>query len=615
MIAFLFCLAVQDDLLRQLGDDSAAARDEAERRLIESGGKNLPRLQKDLAEARDPEIKERLERIVRCVELQEALGEADARTYLATPPEERWLFLKPRAGKLKRRRFSPSIESWLASDVRAALQGSEQRFFALGLVLQHDIACLGCLGPECIDDPDAAVRLRAVEVAHRFKIRERLDRLVECLDDADPEVRLAAIDAVAALEGPRYVDRFKTFMSDPDENIRTRAVGALAQALTVKDASTFLNEGEPWARRAWVSEVRRLRLRDSMEVVAGLSSDPDVYVRREVLFAIAELGDGRFQDRMARFLDDPREEVQVEALRRSDLANAIAKKLDDGNPVLRQESVYALARLKSHPEAVAARLKDSNAAVRFAALSTLDIDRFAAQIGPLIADPSAWIRRAAFERLGTRADYLKALEDPDPDVRWCGVAIGSKAPNVPEVERLLKGADADACAAAMALLKEWGERDESRTIPESTLKALARLVDHESSRIRIGAAVTLIRFARDGMSLLGHSEEPIRQAAMEAVRRYGKPSDAAKLVEAVRRDDAENLEGVLDLLSTWNARAQAPFAAGCLKHESAHVRLAAIRALRGFAAKEHLDAVRPLADDPRPGVRALAAALVQEWSQ
>lgn len=57
-----------DELIRRLGDEDFETREAAQKRLIEMGAKNLPRLKAALKETKDPEIQSRLGQIIRMLE-------------------------------------------------------------------------------------------------------------------------------------------------------------------------------------------------------------------------------------------------------------------------------------------------------------------------------------------------------------------------------------------------------------------------------------------------------------------------------------------------------------------------------------------------------------------
>ena len=80
---------------------------------------------------------------------------------------------------------------------------------------------------ETLDDPDAEVRLSAVE-ALGDRVEELTPGLLaKPLSDPDAEVRFEAVSVLGDMEDPEALQLVKNALQDPDEDVRALAEGIM----------------------------------------------------------------------------------------------------------------------------------------------------------------------------------------------------------------------------------------------------------------------------------------------------------------------------------------------------------------------------------------------------
>lgn len=114
-----------------------------------------------------------------------------------------------------------------------------------------------------LSDPDASVRLGALEIIAGFSAEHATPLVTGAIHDLDPEVRCAAVRAAARLGVPAVIPALIVATEDPEPVVREMsadAIGALvaqlfdppdAPALPAQDAATL----KDWWRRMRLREL------------------------------------------------------------------------------------------------------------------------------------------------------------------------------------------------------------------------------------------------------------------------------------------------------------------------------------------------------------------------
>lgn len=288
-----------------------------------------------------------------------------------------------------------------------------------------------------------------------------------------------------------------------------------------------------WAARA-AAEVKDSSLKDALQEQTRMADPvPRVWVYR----ALYALGDARQIEALEEALRQPNVDVQIEAtqaiaeLRSRSVLDFLLANLAHADPDLRVWSAHAIGELadgRAREALEIALAGDSDTGVRLEAALGLrkigDPNSRDALSKAVVNDSYKPVRlqaAAGLARLGDRKFFdfiLAALKSSSGDARREAIlvlgALGDPA-GVAALVQFMEGdpapADAETEEAAIALGRLAG--------PES-VAALQRLLAHEAPRVRMRAALALVKTgdaaAIDVLSALARSEDP--QIAYESAR-------------------------------------------------------------------------------------------------
>lgn len=374
--------------------------------------------------------------------------------------------------------------------------------------------------------------------------------LIQLSREDDPAARVEVCRALAALNDQRAKARLWSMLTDPDASVRDAAYSALAKidaADPLAVAGAGLSSNEDVRRRGLQTLVEYLRANPPGDPPAG---PPDPTAEPEWFLLV-------------RALDDPAPAVRSEAWK----AVLNLKVGGGGEPTLRfaRRSVHADVRREVLTE-VTARLADPWAtpllyeffddpdpglraeAFAEATRKTKELVPLTAALGSRYANARKLAIDAIIKRRTPQAQALlvKALADPDRDLRQLALSTLVHEDAVPALTEALESLHADVRVRAAAALARHGdpaalkplldlataaEPTETERVPawldtaEAALAGLAELGDP--------AAVAPVRW------LLGSGQARIRKAAAEALAWSSRPDSLDGLRQALPHADPQ----------------------------------------------------------------------------
>ncbi len=414
------------------------------------------------------------------------------------------------------------------------------------------------LGRDLASTDEEARRL-AVERVTALPTDEAVPLLIECLGDASWRVRKTAVERLAVL-------------SDSD-----RITRSLVEALADAENSGRRNAALEALIRCGAAAV---------PILLDASTDPDGDVRKQVVDALAGIGDRRAASRLVAMLED----------RDPNVRGAVA------------DALGVLGMPELAPPLLRAAHDDMERLVRLSALralSRLEVSLPAREVAGLIHDPH--LRGSAFELLGHSDDpeafeqLLKGLESTSRGAREAAMAsllrgLGRAEPDeLDDRARRIR----EAAAASQTLLPVALERLSQAGLPQRLMliQFLGLLGDGASAR-------PILEAARD---------EALLQVARETLVHMGAAAEEA-LVAAWPDLDGELRLIACEVLARTAGRSAEPCLLVTLNDRDPALRAAAARALgaRGCAGAlerliERLHAAA--GSDPAEGGIAEAEAL------
>ncbi len=144
--------------------------------------------------------------------------------------------------------------------------------------------------PVLVHHDDPRVRRRTIEVLTLAERRDALGWIERRIGDPEPDVRAAAIQALAALSGRDGPQLMAGRLDDPDPRVRAAAIGCLAE------------QGDSDQRAA------------ADKAIAGMLSDGDPEVRREVAKALSGIPEPMLQEHVVALLYDGDSDVVAAAI-------------------------------------------------------------------------------------------------------------------------------------------------------------------------------------------------------------------------------------------------------------------------------------------------------------
>jgi HEAT repeat protein len=411
---------------------------------------------------------------------------------------------------------------------------------------------------DSLRDPDAAVRIAALDALERHDVTPSLPAILSVLDDDNREVRLRAIRLIAGKRDPRIALPLLTRVEDADRQVRVEAIRALGMHPRATPAlARLLADPMEDVRYAAMDALTVMRAEAAVAPFVGLarrrpSDDP----ARRAQVALGKIGSPAAVTALVALTRTPPVSAETKAALRlagAAAVPALVRELSAGTPGSGAIAAAALGDIGDRR--ATAPLAD--ALERHTELAPVGLDALA-RIGDPAAVPT----------------LVRAAESPDLETRRRGYAA------------LLALRDA---RAVVALPRGFADADPYVRELSATLAAA------------IGAQASAVAVA----ALLGDGEREVRRAAAAALPALATPSPAlvsavlAAIVRpAARERERDEWQSVGEALERGAAAVDAPRLAAAWKTARGSERVALAR---GLAAAQ---AGRPF-NDP-----ALALALI-----
>ncbi len=344
------------------------------------------------------------------------------------------------------------------------------------------------------------------------------------LSDPDGQVRLSAVAGLEQLAGPsnqQFTDQILPMVHDPDVHVRAGILSTLARA------------GDFY------------RLPAAEKALNELLANPEPYQRAYGVQLLGEIRTPRSIRELPIYLDDPADEVRLEAI------NAV--------DTLSRE---VLPRLQA---------KNQN-------LILLVIKK----ITPLLQDPIERAREAAVEvlgRLGTQdiyPDLAGALADPSPQVRAVAAEILTQIGKavIPTVHPRLDSPDPQIRKMAAVVLSRINEHEFGPLVKTQITGNLVAIYQNYSH--------------------------------LKALSTCHKGPGLIVLQAALRDQNQQFIDEIFFLLTAFHDAHAIETITDSLKSETAHVRANAIEALESLTSPETARLIAPLFEPDLPPARLLA---------
>jgi HEAT repeat protein len=368
----------------------------------------------------------------------------------------------------------------------------------------------------------------------------RFDDVVRNLRNPDPKTRLAAVRLLRAAKYPEAAAPMAPLVLDPIDDIQLETIAAELSFYLEQDVKSKRMVG-------FVLEKRKMAI-----AAAAFDLGPLVVWPRPVP---AELVSALLQA-----VDDENPKVRLEAIYAtgviakatlaplsSDQAQRLIKALDHYDPAVRSGAARVMARLTLHEagDALIKAVNDSQADVRYAAMRALGAIREPRAVAALTEQfafykkgEGAWSALDALAQIGAASSvplFKERLQDRDPYIRRAATEGLGRAGDAASIDVLEKNITADdspmvRLAAAFALQK-LGRNYAARLIDlMNTPKVLAQGQEY---LIELGPPVAPLLLAR-----LQEPDPDIREAMVDVLGVIGIESTLPALQAATKDSDA-----------------------------------------------------------------------------
>ncbi len=474
--------------------------------------------------------------------------------------------------------------------------------------------------------------------------RQLFEPMLGLLEHSDPTLRSHAAQVLPKINNPAFHPKLCRLLEHENPSVRTTASQVLAQVggkTALEELGELMSRARFQGRGAAIDAVVRIA---GHHAIPALTRALPVASRGEKLKIIRYLGEERFMagnrvtalETLAQLLDDEDESVALAIVQAFSNLASFDEWLDHVGPCLdspRQQVVLGAVRgLRNYegPAVIAllrGKLKTSPKVVRLAVLDTLEAMACDAVLPPLVdalEDRLLEVRTKAADvlaRLGTtgKVDIARTL-------LW-----------------LLRSQDAEVRRLAVDVVRK------TKTNTEELWPRLFELLGDHDWWVRERVTDALIELA--GQKLLPYfvrfledPKPPVRQSAVEVLRRLGSPKALGALVRTATDDDdwwvreramqamadlgdkraapylvriafeePELRLGALDAIAALGDTSTAPHVAKLLRSKSADVRLAALQCLEKLGERTVFEQVAPLVADQDTQVRKLALHLAGLW--
>jgi HEAT repeat protein len=372
-------------------------------------------------------------------------------------------------------------------------------------------------------DPDASVRITALDTLERHDALPSLPAVLSALDDDSREVRLRAVRLVAGKRDARIALPLLARVDDADRQVRSEAIRALgAHPRATPALLRLMAEATDEARAAAMDALAALRAEAAIPAFVALARRrPADDVARRAQLALGKIATPAAVAALIALTRTPPVSADTRAALRAAGAAAVPgleRELASGTPGSAAIAAATLGEIGDRR----ATAPLCAALERRAELAPVALDALA-RIGDAAAIPTL-VRASESGDLETRRRgyaALLALRDPRASVALArGLADGD--PYVRELSaRLAAATGAPASALAVASLLLDGEQDVRRAAAAS----LAALATPSSALVTsiVGAITKPGGPKRDGDEW---------QAIGEALERAAEPGDAGRLAAA-----------------------------------------------------------------------------------
>lgn len=372
-------------------------------------------------------------------------------------------------------------------------------------------------------DPEAAVRVAALDAVERHDAQPLLPAVLSVLDDESREVRLRAIRILAGRRDPRIALPLLSRADDADRQVRADAIRALGSHPRATPALLrLLTDPADEVRAAAMDALAALRADGAVPSFVSLARRRPVdETARRAQLALGKVGTPAAIAALIALTRTPPVSPETKAALRAAgpaAVPALARELDGGTPGSAAVAAATLGEIGDRRATVAL----CGAAERRPELAPVALDALA-RVGDAAAIPTL-VRAAESSDLETRrrayaallalrdaraaVTLARGLTDPDPHVR----ALSA---------RLAAALDAQAAAPALAGLLGDGERDARR----GAATALAAVTTPSP------AVVTAILAAIVKPNPPDRGDDEWRAIA-DALERAATPADAGRLTAA-----------------------------------------------------------------------------------
>jgi len=421
---------------------------------------------------------------------------------------------------------------------------------------------------------NAQTRREAIEKLAKESSSQAIQLLVSSLKDTEDDVREAAAKALGRMRDPKAIAALINALHDPAGAVREATVSSLRQIGDLDAVEALVSclkdpqGGVRWQvaktleRFGWQPRtdqeklLRAIALGDyfhaaqlgemAIDALVKCLNDETCRNRRGIIEALGYIGGERVIHTLLKALKNTELSVRIAAVdalketRDPRCVPDLIKCLKDQDPGMRAAAAGALGSFeRSAVMPLAGALKDPHWAVRKAAVEAIGKIKEGGMVDalyPLLKDADHDVREAACEALGKLHQpravtaLVLTLIDSQTSVRTCA-AVALRDIDL-DWDKLPEARDALPPLRAALNDREYWVRQAAR-------EAIQRIENAEDSPLervgsvdeKIGAALNVLA------SLVAHAQRDLRQAAVEALGRFGNPQLAHLLQPRLQDDD------------------------------------------------------------------------------